>query len=447
MLQGQQADTFALLLAGAALSAAFVLVVRARPQLAVVTWALTIAFVPYWLGVSAGAAYVPPAALVAGLAVVALIGLRGVRLRSPDAIVAAVVVLTVIAAGLGFVTVHALSVVVVDWGLAYLLARMVGALVGLEWVYGVVAGVLAVAGALAVFEFFTGTNLFVDLGPPSGLHASWGALQERGGVLRAEGAFGHSIALGVSLALAVPLTLGSALRFKIKMVFIGVLVAGVILSFSRIAIGTAVLGLVLAILLLRSAMRPRARVLLAVVFGIVAMLAMPVIGQVFDAAGEEAAGSAAYRSRLWTLLPSIRVLGTASSAERTADGTLHFGEFRSIDSALLYSGLVYGWLVMVLLGLLYLAGIISLLRRASAPGIAVVAQLPAVLSVALITQYAPVLWFVIGLAVSARAERVVPGARRPLRSPRSVGMPRLGARQISTSPQAVEGEGHHAEGT
>jgi hypothetical protein len=60
----------------------------------------------------------------------------------------------------------------------------------------------------------------------------------------------------------------------------------------------------------------------------------------------------------------------------------------------------------LVLVLLILAVGWCLLGRASAPTIAIVAQLPALSTVALITQYHVFFWFTLGLAVGAEAARL-----------------------------------------
>ena len=73
--------------------------------------------------------------------------------------------------------------------------------------------IFTIVAVLAILEFVTGTNLFITYLPnTTSLFDIWGTLQPRGGVIRAEGAFGHSIALGASLGIAVSLTLGSSFR-------------------------------------------------------------------------------------------------------------------------------------------------------------------------------------------------------------------------------------------
>jgi hypothetical protein len=143
----------------------------------------------------------------------------------------------------------------------------------------------------------------------------------------------------------------------------------------------------------------------------VALAAAPLVSSVFLAAGAEATNSAAYRGSLVSLVGDIDALGFSSAFSRSPTGEVSFGAFRSIDSALILHGLTYGWASLaVALVLLAMAAGAVLLRRAAAPTIAVGAQIPALVAVALITQYATMLWFVAGFAVYAQAAR---SAARP----------------------------------
>jgi len=120
---------------------------------------------------------------------------------------------------------------------------------------------------------------------------------------------------------------------------------------------------------------------------------------------------------------------------------LHFGGFTSIDSAVIYAGLTYGWLFMGMLLLLYVGAGIAMLRRPTPAGIALVSQLPSVLTVAFITQYSAFFWFVAGLAVSAVADRV---NRRPtshLGQAVEAVSPTLVESSASAMPRPSEGEG------
>src|SRR5690606_22026966 len=74
----------------------------------------------------------------------------------------------------------------------YTLSRAASQQIEIEWIYGVIAVIFSVVAVIAIIEFITGWNPFLLLRVDNSLFAEWGELQERGGVLRAEGAFGHS---------------------------------------------------------------------------------------------------------------------------------------------------------------------------------------------------------------------------------------------------------------
>jgi hypothetical protein len=96
-------------------------------------------------------------------------------------------------------------------------------------------------------------------------------------------------------------------------------------------------------------------------------------------------------------------IGLSDSARRAADGQVYFGSFRSIDSQLILTGLASGTLVLAAALIALAATVILVLRRrASAATISVVAQIPALAGVALITQYSILVWFVIGLAAASQ---------------------------------------------
>jgi hypothetical protein len=128
---------------------------------------------------------------------------------------------------------------------------------------------------------------------------------------------------------------------------------------------------------------------------------------VFAEEGDAAAVSSDYRFDLIALLPDISLLGLSPAAHVNPAGVLFFsGFYYSIDSALIYLGLTYGMLAMIVAVVLFLTAVWPVLRgRATAPTIAVVALLPGLLTVALITQYAMFFWFCAGLAVTSQTLR------------------------------------------
>jgi hypothetical protein len=404
---GQLIDTLVVLAAAAAGGMLCLVVARRAPRLALAAWLVTVCAVPVWLGSGAGVPLEPQ--VVVGLGVLAaFLPLRGgvpVRLTVADLVVAALLVSALVPAVLGRSTLSNVVVLGAQWIGAYLLGRLVPHRVPLRWVYGAVTVAFTCVAVLALLEWATGWNPFLSVPGSGGLYDSWATIQERGGQARAEGAFGHSIALGGSLALALPLTLVAPFRPPVRVATATVVLLACAVTLSRIGVGTAVLGLVLALLLLPGVDLPaRLRWWLTGGLVVTAAVVAPVVSRVFAAAGDEASASAAYRGDLLALLDDVQLLGLAPSYHVTPSGRAFFGEFRSIDSALVLLALNHGWmsLLCVLVGVVLAVG--ALLRgRATAPTVALVAQLPAVATVALITQYSGWLWFVAGLAVASHA--------------------------------------------
>lgn len=404
-------DRLALALLALGLGLTWALLLRRRPRWAVAGYLLVLAFVPVWAGVRLKI-YLEPQTLWALLVLGVLLSvggrLRG-RVTAVDAMVAAFFLVSLVPVLTGGATVPAVFTIVVQWLGAYLVGRLAGERVGYAWILRLVAAVFTVVAVLAVLEYFTGENVFLQIPGASAQFAEWGTLQGRGNVLRAEGAFGHSIALGAALAMAIPLTLASDFRPVVRVTMVVLMLAGVGVTFSRIGLVTAATGIVLSIMVLREAMSGRLRLVLAGAATLAGVLLLPVVRQVFAAAGDEATDSAAYRGHLLSLAGEMRVLGLSTSFTRSPTGRVTFGDFRSIDSALMLQGLTYGWLSLVVAVVLLVVGTVAVLTgRASAPTVAVVAQIPALATVALITQYSAMFWFMAGLAVYAATRRPEP---------------------------------------
>ena len=374
-------------------------------------------FVPVWAGVQVKAYFEPQT--LWGVVVLAVVlsagGGLGGRVTAIDGLVASYFVVSMVPVVTGGATVATVFTIAVQWLAAFLVGRLICHHVGYPWLLRCIAVAFSVVAVLAVIEYMTGQNFFLEIPGAAAQLAEWGTLQGRGNVLRSEGAFGHSIALGAALAMAIPLTLAADLRPVLRVAMVSAMLAGVAVTFSRIGLITAALGILLSLVALREEMPARLRVALAGTATVAGALLLPVVRQAFAAAGDEAANSAAYRGDLLSLAAEMRVLGLSGSFSRSPSGRVTFGEFRSIDSALILQGLTYGWLSLVLaIVLLVVATIAVLSGRASGPAIAVVAQIPALATVALITQYSAMIWFVAGLAVYA-ATRTRPEPREPVR--------------------------------
>jgi hypothetical protein len=415
------------------------LLMARTPRLALAGWLAAICFLPAWVGVSLKVSLeshvIASVGLVASLLLV-LVHRRGLvpgRLTWGDALFAVFAVTSLVPIVSGRVSFSEVFVVAVQWTAAFLAGRLVGYRVPLPWIYGAVAIAFTVVAGLALVEFAAGWNPFLDIPGDSSLRGIWGLVEVRGGRARTEGAFGHSIALGASLALAVPITLAAPFRTALRLAMVVLMLAATVVTFSRIGLVTAVIGAVLALVFLRSELPRRLRVAATAGLVVVGVGFASLVASVFSAAGSEAANSADYRLELLSLVPDLQPFGWASTAYEiaghrvlanvpTADGLL-----QTIDNALLLVGLSYGWvpLAVVLLALVVAVGTLFS-GRATAPTIALVAQIPAFATVALITQYSTLTWFIAGLAVFTQSLVTRPTdarARLDERSSRGVDLP------------------------
>ncbi len=440
---GPTVDTLLLAGAVAAIGALGVVVLRQAPRLALGVWLAVLCAVPVWAGVTVVIDW-EPEVVVTLLALASLVSLRprgGARLAGrltlADGTVALFVLAGLVPVLTGTTDVSDVFVLTAQWTCAFLVGRLIGHRVDLDWVYGAVAVAFSLVAVATLVEFATGWNPFVEVPGSGALHDAWSPIQLRGGQPRAEGAFGHSIALGASLALAVPITLVAPLRTAVRGCMTVLLVAASAVTFSRIGLVTAVLGAVLCVVFLRSGLSRRLRVAVASGLVVVGAAVSSLVAGVFSAAGAEASDSAGYRVDLLQLVPEIALFGQSESLYRLASGRSYFGDFRSIDNALLLLGLRYGWVPLLLVGVLLLAACGTVLRgRATAATIAVVAQVPSLVSVALITQYATLLWFVAGLAVFTQAAQRAsagPGTEPVQDSP---GMGAASFRERNSSPSS-----------
>lgn len=383
------------------------LALRRSPKLAVLAWTAIIAFVPVWIGITA-IAYFPAASVISLFAAFSLLpAIRRLQWSIVDLFLVAILATVLIELSLHLTTLSAAFDLTTAWAAAYAFGRLITLEVAADWVYRVVAVVFTIVAVLAIIEFLTGDNLFITyLGNDTRLFDIWGTLQPRGGVIRAEGAFGHSIALGASLGIAVSLTLGSSFRAWLKLIMVVLMSAAAVLTFSRTGMFTCALAIALACLFQRERLTRPFRIGLLLVTGLAAYVAFSLIQDVFLESGNEAQNSALYRAQLLDLASSMSPFGLSSEFNISASSQVSIGDFGSVDNALLLFGLIYGWVPLVLVVLALGAAIVYTLRRRATPAVlAVVAQLPAMVTVALITQYANMLWFAVGLAVATQVQQ------------------------------------------
>ncbi len=407
-ISGPGLDKTLLICVAAAVAIAGFLVLRRSAKLAVATWIVVLCFVPIWLGFNIGFNgnyYLPPATAAAFLVVAALLPTPRFRLSWLDGLMTLAVVCAICSlfTGNAGIALGAAILVITYFVAGYLMGRIAPLRVDPLWIHGAIAVCFTAVAALAIIEGVTHWNPFVLIRSGNSLYAIWGTIQERGGVPRAEGAFGHSIALGASLAMAVPITLASPFRLWLRIGMVATMLVATVFTFSRIGMVCALLGVMLSVLFMRDAISRRARITLIAVVAIAAAILFPLVTAVFDDAGTEATDSAGYRGNLISLFGTMNPIGVASSANKDSSGTLYFGNFRSIDSQLILTGLTNGLIVLAAIVVALAFGIVLVLRgKATAATIALVAQIPAFATVALITQYSIFVWFVAGLAATTQ---------------------------------------------
>ena len=388
-----------LLVAVAALVAAWY-VARRAPRLVVAGWAAVCFLVPIWIGVQAGIYW---SALTA-VTVVALAAwsTSDYTFSYVDVLVAGFALLVLAAYVVGGSTWGHVLIVLVGWLVPYAWGRVVLARVDSGWLASCIAVAATVAAVLGILEFATGFNPFVGIAMPNGAWSTWHELQPRGGFVRAEGAFGHSIAFASALAMSSVFVIVARWPIWARLACLSAIITAVGLSFSRIGMITLAITLVLAVLLLGRWMTRAMRIGVIVLLVVAAAVATPLLGDVFTAAGEEAGGSAEYRSDLGVLIGETRALGITSSWTVLPTGETYYGSFQSIDSELVLTGLRFGILPLVVLVVAVVTCVLGLLRgRATPAAVAVAAQIPAFATVALITQYGYLAWFLAGVAVTS----------------------------------------------
>ncbi|MBP2409924.1 hypothetical protein [Brachybacterium fresconis] len=374
---------------------------RALPRGSVVAWVLVLFFVPVWVGISVGFFW---SAITALTVLLLLVSWARVSLRLADGWMAAFLIVLCGMFALKGVALSPTVTAVLEWVVPYVWGRVACARVGVRWVTRTIAGVAVVAAVLGVLEFATSFNPWVLVPGPEPLYSTWSELQPRGGVLRVEGAFGHSIAFGTTLAMSSAFVIAARWRPAPTMLALGALVAAVVLTFSRTGAITLALTITLSVLLLPGLSRwLRAGI---VGLGVVVAVVVPVLNSVLGAAGEEAEVSAEYRTDLLVLLRQVDLFGNAGDWATLVSGDFYLGYFeRSVDNALLSILLRIGYVPTFLLIVVIFCAVLMMVRRQerSAGAIAVAGQMPSLVVVAMITQYGTFFWFCVGLAITSGA--------------------------------------------
>lgn len=368
-----------------------------RPRFALVVWLFSMVMVPSWVGISA----LPVQSAVALLVILAIGGSLGIKLDWYDCYFSLFLILaflTVFLGGDGPIGRTLLIEFIVKWALPYLVARVVLPASGLRFGTDAVAVAFTGLGMFAICEFVLGFHPYTKFMTGAPGYETWGSIQIRDGLERSEWAFGHSIALGGSLALAVPFVLASSFDRRFKAMMIVFVFGGVACTLSRGALIAAGLTLLLCALAYLS-MRGLRFAMLTVGFAatVLAVVGPDQLMQFAFGTTAETQESATYRERLYeTLMPALVPFGNSDYTPVSTGA--------SIDSAFLYVGMHFGWVILFMLVLPLLVVVVRILRgRASNIEAGLLGQVPLLATVSLITQYQSLLFFVVGFAVQAAA--------------------------------------------
>ncbi len=404
-----EVDSLVMVVAAVAIGLTGLMVAFKVPSLAIIGWISVIAFVPIWWGVDL-VAYVYPGTIAGVGALVVLLRRPSFgRITAGD-----VGILIFFIATLSPILVKgawapaAMFAVVTQWLLAYLIGRLALSVISAERLYGVIGVVFGIVAVLAIIESIFHYNPFIAFGGHGPLFDSWRAVQSRGGLPRAEGAWGHSIALGAALAMSIPLMLASRLKPGLKVALVLIMLGGVVVTLSRIGQLTAVLALVLSLYAMAPIMKRGLKAATLMILFVGGLMGYSYVTGVFDSSGDEFSKSAAYRGDLLSLVHDIAAFGLSPVISRDATGAVNFDGFESIDNAMLLLGLKHGWFALgVALALGAAVLVMVVLRKAEPPTISVATQIPALFAVALITQFSMYFWFMVGLAVAVHAHKAV----------------------------------------
>jgi hypothetical protein len=366
--------------------------------------------VPYWIGVSKGNLFVPAALFVTWLLLA--LGVSGIRhLRARESLL----LFALLASALCAVVFERSAVgdwfdLTLVWGGCFLLGLALSSRVGVADASRFVAVVGALLGSWALLEFILDWHPFVALIRAGGPYNVWAPVQSRSGHVRSEAAMGHAIALGNVIALCVPFALSARMGGVRKLAVLTLCFAGVVVTYSRASLITAVIGLVLSVVVLRlGGLSRTTRQLTLVAAALAAVLLLPTYFASMSSTETQAEVSASseYRANYVSLLSGIRWLGPAANRVLLDNGHFgyasadyHGGVVRSVDNSILLVGLQFGWLALAIFVALLASLAMRIMQSRTNPAmVAVIAQTFAVCTVAMITQFAYAYWITVGLAV------------------------------------------------
>ena len=385
-----------------------------RPQIAMVAWLLCVIFIPNWTPIPSGplGSYNPTTAvgipILIGIGIGVVLRGGGPRLHWMDFTLVAGGVLILLQAGIGFADSALVKMFALLWVVGYIFGRM-----ATEQVQRVFVRALVVVAVWGIIELIFDIHVFENWATSANHH--WNEIQTRAGFSRSEGPFGHAIAYGAVLAMGIPLA-HRLPRWRVAAQVI--LAVGVVCSFSRGPLVTLVVALVLSALVIAN-VRGRARRRLFVVAAAGSAGAWFVMNYLYQ--GDDSARvvqSGEPRTNQYNeVLDTLNWLDPASGFGQDGDRYI-VGGVAVIDSTPLRLAVNFGILAAILLLMPILVAawrIVTL--KAGVASVAVVTQIPVLVVTSLITQWAVLVFFAMGMAVSevarSRTRRDVPTFPEP----------------------------------
>ncbi|MBY6683243.1 hypothetical protein HQ312_19470 [Rhodococcus sp. BP-316] len=371
---------------------------RKSPNGLLVFWLVGVAAFPPWIPFYAVGYRLPAAALIS-VACIAAAGRNKTKFVWVDGAVIALVLSTAVGTMFFQTPLHIATQALLEWGLCYAAGRILFCKSDLPAICNRVGGVL---GLLACLQFLLQFNVASFF--PFSVNASgsqWSVLQERGGSIRSELAFGHSISLGAVLVILLAFGLKNRARYSYMLSALTIL--GVLTTFSRSAIAATVITVILTIL--RSKAASTGKSIAIVLCGFIAYVVASRFVAVVNGAENsvELTDSTDYREGLLSLFSIVDLVGLAPGGLPSSLGvTYTWDNFYSIDNGFLFVGLYSGAIAMALYAAIPLSVVLSKkLKNWDSFSTFIIAQIPFLVTVAPITQYQNYYWLFLGMGVSS----------------------------------------------
>jgi hypothetical protein len=383
----------------AAIAACFVI---DKPRFALGLWLSSLALIPFWLAIPVGPVDLSPATVAAIVVLPAALATR-TRFALGDWLILVSVAATVGVVFFAGSPLYLLSALILQGLTAYLIGRRLVARTGRNWAVSLIARLVIVCAIWSIIEAVIGIHVFKNLSGVRDL-TFWAEIQTRGAFDRSEAAWGHAIALGGWFSLGLPFVFTA--KFKHPVFWCLVVLAGAVATLSRGPILACVLGTIVCVTLLQTEKSSRRTAL-----GISLIVATAVVGPIAlefaGAVSTELNRSSGYRLTLLShAIDDIHFVGRADHVFTSADGTLRYRGFGSIDNAFLLMAVAAGAVVTALLTLgLLVAAVRVLMRKGTAADVALASQIVVLGTVAMITQYLAAIFFIAGVAVTLASDK------------------------------------------